>query len=60
MVEVFEVAGFLVVHVLHEGPQVGVRAGEDGGLGRVDEDGGQLAGLVDAQGRGEEGFLGWG
>lgn len=53
-VEGLEVAGLLVVHVLHEGPEVGV-AGDDGGcLGCVDEGGGELAGLVDAQGRGEK------
>lgn len=53
-VEVLVVACFLVVHVLHQWAQVGVCARYDGRLGGVDEDGGELAGLVDAQGRGEE------
>lgn len=34
-----------------------VRAHEHGGLCGVDEDGGEFAGLVDAQGGGEEGAL---
>lgn len=39
-VEDAEVVGFLVVHVLHQGAEVGL-AGEDGGrLGCVDEGGG--------------------
>jgi hypothetical protein len=33
---------------------MGVRAHENGVLGSVDEDGGEFAGLVDAQGGGEE------
>jgi hypothetical protein len=53
-VEVLVVPCFLVVHVLHERAQMGVRAHENGVLGSVDEDGGEFAGLVDAQGGGEE------
>lgn len=59
-VEVCVVAGFLVVHVLHEGPEVRVCPHDDGVLGGVDEDGGEFAGLVYAQGGGEEGALGGG
>lgn len=39
-VEESVVSGFLGVHVLHEGPQVGVFLYELRGLGGVDEDGG--------------------
>lgn len=53
-VEVVEVAGLLVVHVLHQRAQMGVRAQQRRRLRRVDQDGGQLAGLVHAQGRVEE------
>ncbi|KAL8956776.1 MAG: hypothetical protein Q9193_005788, partial [Seirophora villosa] len=35
-VEGGEVGGFLGVHVLHQGAQVGMRAQERGGLGGVD------------------------
>lgn len=44
----------LVVHVLHERTQRGVPRDERRGLAGVDEGGGELAGLVDAQGGGEE------
>lgn len=46
VVEGVEVAEFLVVHVLHEGAEVRVRADYWRGLGGVDEDGGEFAGLV--------------
>lgn len=59
-VEVVEVAEFLVVHVLHEGFEVGVGAEEGGRLSGVDEDGGEFAGLVDAEGGVEEVALGGG
>lgn len=36
-VEGGEVAGFLVIHVFHEGAEVGVGAGDWGCLGGVDE-----------------------
>lgn len=49
VVEGGEVSGFLVVHVLHEGPQVGVGFDDRGRLRRVDQGGGEFAGLVDAQ-----------
>ena len=53
-VEVLEVADFLVMHVLHEALEVRVGAEKGRCLRGVDEDGGQLAGLVDAQGGVEE------
>jgi hypothetical protein len=59
-VEGRQVARFLLVHVLHEGPQVWLAREDRGGLRLVDERCGELAGLVDAQGRGEEGLLGGG
>lgn len=54
LVECVEMAGFLVVHVLHERAQMGLAIDERGRLGCVDEGGGELARLVDAQRRGKE------
>lgn len=54
MVEGSEVAGFLLVHVGHEGSEVRVSFHNRGGLGFVYEGGCELAGLVDAKGRGEK------
>lgn len=54
VVEVGVVPGFLVVHVLHQRAQVRVGAHDDGVLRGVDEDGGEFAGLVNAQRGGEE------
>lgn len=48
-VEGLEVLGFLVVHVGHEGAEVRVLAEDGGCLGCVDADGGEFAGLVDAE-----------
>lgn len=48
-VESFEVAFFLVVHVLHEGSKVRVFRDEQGSLRGIDEGGGKLAGLVHAE-----------
>lgn len=48
-VEGSEVAGFLGVHVLHQGPQVRVRFDDEGRLRAVDERGGELAGLIDSE-----------
>ena len=55
-VEGGEVAGFLVVHVFHEGAEVRVGGHEGGRLGSVDEGGGEFAGVVDAEL--EDGVLG--
>lgn len=60
LVEEVVVAGFLVVHVLHQRTQVGVFFHEQRGLRGVDQDGGEFAGLVYAEGGGEEGALGLG
>lgn len=49
VVEGGEMGGLLVVHVGHEGAEVRVLAGDDGGLGGVDEGCGELAGLVDSE-----------
>lgn len=48
-VEGLEVLGFLVIHVRHERPEVRVAADKGRRLGCVDEGGGELAGLVDAE-----------
>ncbi len=56
-VEELVVPGLLVVHVLHQRAQVWVRAHQQRGLRSINQDGGELAGLVDTQGRGEEGAL---
>lgn len=49
VVEGAEVGGFLSVHMLQEGSEVRVGACQRGGLGGVDEGGGEFAGLVDAE-----------
>lgn len=54
LVEGGEVARLLVVHVLHEWPQMGVGAHDRRRLRFVDEGCGQLAGLVDAEGAVQE------
>lgn len=48
-VEGVEMGGFLVVHVLHEGPEVRVAAQDGWCLGRVDKSGCELACLVDSK-----------
>jgi hypothetical protein len=50
VVEGFEVAGFLVVHVLHQRSEVRVRFGDGRGLSGVDERCGEFACLVDPEG----------
>lgn len=47
LVEVVEVAGFLVVHVFHERSEMWVRADYRWGLGGIDQDGSKLTSLVD-------------
>lgn len=54
LVEVLVVACLLVVHVFHQWSEVRVSFCEDGDLSGVDENGSEFAGLVDAQGGGEE------
>ena len=49
MVESFEVAYFLVVHMLHQRFEVGVVTNDHRRLSRVDKSCGELAGLVDAE-----------
>lgn len=48
-VECREVSGFLVIHVLHEGSEVGMRAYDLGCLRGIDERRGKFAGLVDSE-----------
>lgn len=43
-----EVAGFLGVHVVHEGAEMGVGFEYRWGLGGVDQGGGEFAGVVDS------------
>ena len=57
VVESFEVAGFLVVHVFHQGSEMGVCFYYWWGLGRVDECCCEFAGVVDAEGGVEEFLL---
>lgn len=49
LIEVSEMAFFLIVHVLHERSQMRMGFDEWRGLGRVDEDGSQLSGLIHSQ-----------
>lgn len=60
LVEGVKMAGLLVVHMLHEWPEMGLAVDERRRLGCVDEGGGELACLVDAQRGGEELALGLG
>lgn len=48
-VEGLEVLCLLVVHMGHQGAEMGVLAEDRGALGRVDEDGCEFAGLVDSE-----------
>lgn len=57
MVEVLEVAGFLVVHVFHQRPEVRIGLVDRWGLGCIDESGGQLSGVVDTESGVEKAFL---
>lgn len=54
VVEVLVVARLLVVHVLHQRSQMGMRPRNDGRLGGIDEDGGEFARLVYPQCRREK------
>jgi hypothetical protein len=49
IVEDLQVACFLVVHVLHQRPEVWVRSDDLRGLRFVDQGCGKFTGLVDAQ-----------
>lgn len=54
LVECFEVACLLLIHVLHQWSEVRMLAHDGGCLGRVDECGGQFARLIHAEGGGEK------
>lgn len=47
--EDFEVAIFLIVHVLHERSEMGVCADDGRRLGGVDEDGSEFTGVIDSE-----------
>ena len=49
LVELLEVAGLLVIHVLHERPEVRMSFDDRGRLGRVDPHGCEFAGMVDTK-----------
>lgn len=49
LIEGLEVSRFLVIHMLHQGAQVGVRSHDWRRLRRVDQGGGKLAGLINPQ-----------
>lgn len=50
LVEVFEMPSFLVVHVLHEWPQVRICFVDRWRLSSIYQGGCELAGMVDAEG----------
>lgn len=60
MIEGGEVTGFLIIHMRHQGTQMRMCICDWRGLRGVDQGCCELAGLVDAQGAGEEIFLGLG